>query len=344
MSEDTSNCQEFWALAQESSIDSIKKISKILEDKSSDTFDKHILPYRACYALLYKGKPGIDKLVELLDKVDSHIYSMAILRSLWAAGEGRLVPSLFSEVCKEFNQPLSQEISSYAHEVFLNFILKCQVNPDMFYRLTSFLYTETMHSLDDKAGYINFHKSIFNLLTESTIKISKDLIDNFQKLIESEVKEEEYQLFIEEHPVLINPLAMNVIDKHKLGTEYITDYIIETLTEEYILVEIEKPQDKIFTKAGEFSSQFSHAFGQVLDFIDWIENNIAYARTKLPNITSPKGLLIMGRNNDLTEEMRRKLRRFNHNSNSIEVLTYDDLLSRAMSLYSNIKRKIEIQE
>lgn len=154
-----------------------------------------------------------------------------------------------------------------------------------------------------------------------------------------ETTEEEYQKFFKENPILIDPVSFKVFDKHKLGDDLITDFVVGTLKNNYYVVEIEKPQDTIFNKNEDFSSKFTHAFGQVLDFIDWVECNIAYAQKKLPDIVSPKGLLIMGRSQNMTERQLRKLKRFNKNSNNIEVLTYDDILLKAESLYNNLRIK-----
>jgi hypothetical protein len=53
------------------------------------------------------------------------------------------------------------------------------------------------------------------------------------------------------------------------------------------LVEIERPQDKIFTTSDDFASRFTHAFGQVLDFQQWMDRNVAYAQELLlPATTS----------------------------------------------------------
>lgn len=135
-----------------------------------------------------------------------------------------------------------------------------------------------------------------------------------------------------QNPAFLNPLASQLISKHKLGCEFITDYVLETLTGEFIVVEIEKPQDKIFTQANDFSSQFIHAFGQVIDFIEWIEQNISYAQKKLPGISAPKGILVMGMRSTLAVAQADKLRRFNRNSSNIQVLTYDDLLTNTRAL------------
>ncbi|MGD9968915.1 MAG: Shedu immune nuclease family protein [Sulfuricurvum sp.] len=336
-------CNEFFHLVEEDSKESLEKISEFLLKKEFDTFDKHNFPYFACHALLQKGPRGIDKLIEILERIDGSIYPNAIVRSLWMASKGKLYKPLFSSICSQLSTPLTQETMDYAREAFLTFVIKGHVDPETFHRLIQFMYFQTIEMGRDKDEYIEFHQDIFNILTDSTIKISQDVITGFASLIDEQTNEEKYQLYFEQHPVLVDPLAMSIIDKQKLGTEYITDFVVETLKGDYILVEIEKPQDKIFTQAGDFSSSFSHAFGQVLDFIEWVESNIAYAQTKLPGITAPRGLLVIGRSTDLTNQMRKKLRRFNRNSNSIEVLTYDDVLSRAESLYNNIKKKISLE-
>ncbi|MEZ9685603.1 Shedu anti-phage system protein SduA domain-containing protein [Vibrio atlanticus] len=129
--------------------------------------------------------------------------------------------------------------------------------------------------------------------------------------------------------------------KKKLGEEFITDYVLETLSSEYILVEIEKPSDQIFTKSNDFHHKFTHAFGQVLDFIEWVEQNIAYAQKKLPNISSPTGLLIIGMREYLNDEQIKKLNRFNKNSSKIKVLTFDDLLFNTKQLQNNIRARVK---
>jgi hypothetical protein len=100
----------------------------------------------------------------------------------------------------------------------------------------------------------------------------------------------------------------------------------------------------ISTRANDFTAEFTHAFGQVLDFQQWVDSHGEYARHLMPGISSPRGLLIMGRRYDLTEENRLKLRRFSANCISIDVLTFDDLLGNASSLYESILRKVSRRE
>jgi hypothetical protein len=101
-------------------------------------------------------------------------------------------------------------------------------------------------------------------------------------------------------------------------------------------VEIEKPQDAIFTGGGDFTARFNHAYGQVLDFQEWIDAHGGYARSLMPGVFSPKGVLIIGMRKGLSAEQAAKLKRFSINSRSVEVFTYDDLIRKAKDLYMNI--------
>ena len=83
-------------------------------------------------------------------------------------------------------------------------------------------------------------------------------IKEFERLLESELREEDYQRFLADHPVFIDPLASEVIPKQKLGLEKTTDYAVRRSDNEWILVEIEKPQSRIFTKNDNFTAEFTH--------------------------------------------------------------------------------------
>lgn len=85
-----------------------------------------------------------------------------------------------------------------------------------------------------------------------------------------------------------------------------------------------------------FTAEFNHAFGQVLGFQAWVSKHPEYARHHMPGISCPRGLLVIGRKNTLTAEQSDKLRQLCLNSQAVSVLTYDDLIERARTLYANI--------
>ncbi len=335
--------KDFYDLAKEDTEGAFSTLIKYLDEKSKDTYDKHIIPYLACRALIYKGEKGINALISLVDRIGGAIYPSAIIESLWLASTGHLSTLPVSNLLKDFHFDISEDIQKISKDAFVNFVLKSHKDPESFDRLITFLYLHNVKTAFDEEKHKQFHKSIFSILADTSINISMDMIKCFQRLIDEEQHEEKYQEYIKQNPVFIDPLSSDVVDKHRFGSDLIVDFVIETLRGEYILVEIEKPQDEIFTSSNDFTSKFSHAFGQVIDFINWVEENIAYAERKLPGISSPKGLLIMGRSIGMSDIQVRKLRRFNRNSNSIIVLTYDDIITKAKSLYSNIRRRVDFE-
>ena len=119
-----------------------------------------------------------------------------------------------------------------------------------------------------------------------------------------------------------------------------TDFVIQRLDNEYRAVEIEKPQDPIFSKSSDFTSTFFHAVGQIVDFQLWLSKNIAYASSSLPGITVPVvGMLVIGLRTKLSPHETEKLFTYVQGHSLIEVFTYDDLLARAKNIYSNILRR-----
>lgn len=344
MSYDEYKCKNIYNLMIENSQESFDNLALILSKKDSDLYLKHSLPFWATFALLNFGEDGVDKIIEILSNSSSTIISNKIITVLWNLSNNLTYESRDFVKCEYFNKiEISEELHLYIKEKFFDFILKTHEDPESFFQLINFITTEVITTISNKEKFISFHKDFFSIISDSSINISPKIINDFEIKINSELREEEYQNYLKKFPVLIDPLSMRIIDKQKLGNELITDFIIETLKGEYILVEIEKPQDKIFTLNDDFSSSFYHAFGQVLDFIEWVENNISYAQTLLPNISSPKGILIIGRSTQLNDKRKNKLKRFNRNSNSIKVLTYDDIVQTSKSLYNNIRKKIEIK-
>lgn len=76
----------------------------------------------------------------------------------------------------------------------------------------------------------------------------------------------------------------------------------------------------------------------MLDFQEWIDSHGEYARSLLPGISSPKGMLIIGRSTKLTIRQKRKLHMFNLSNSMVNVLTFDDVLNQTQHLYDNIHR------
>lgn len=125
--------------------------------------------------------------------------------------------------------------------------------------------------------------------------------------------------------------------KVALGSEFVTDFVIERSDAEYVLVELEPPTMPLYTKGGDPSARLNHAEKQVEDWREWISENIAYARQNLPGIQEPSGVVIMGRKRDMTRKNEKALRRRNRDRSAVTVWTYDDMLERLRRFIRNLR-------
>ena len=306
----------------------------------------------ACRALLQKGAIGIEALSNSAvqssfeEAPGKYADVLVILETLWYVAHGQLPPYGLNknlELAPPLdNQPPSESILAAQHAL-QEIVEESQLNDDLLTKLVMFLVTGAMNLAlveDSETGGSranSFLRSvIFEVFTEPAIKITRRLVTRFEILINEPHEEEVYQQFLRQHPVFIDPLASQVIPKQKLGVEHFTDFVVRRLDNEYIVVEIERPHDPLFTGKNDFTARFTHAYGQVIDFQEWVDAHGEYARSLMPGISSPRGMLLIGSRKGLTAEQAVKLRRFNINSRSVEVFTYDDLLAKAKDLYNNI--------
>jgi hypothetical protein len=343
-----------FALSQEDS--SIADLRRLLSFRFNFFGESNLaVPRLAARALLQKGKLGVQVLSNSaleasFDKGERLDVGVA-LEALWHGAHGQLPPKgllLDVDFVPPLDSPPSSDVVEAARQSFHEIVEESQFNEDLFEKLLLFQFQAIMSVAsfkdeippEEKKAATDFMRSVvFEVFAEPAIKITRRLITTFGTLVSENRNEEEYQRFLTKHPVFIDPLASEVIPKQKLGLEHITDFVVRRLDNEYILVEIEKPQDAIFTSGNDLTAKFTHAYGQVLDFQEWVDAHGEYARSLMPGIFSPKGVLIIGMRSELTPEQIAKLKRFSINSRSIEVYTFDDLIRKAKDLYENIYKK-----
>ncbi len=160
-------------------------------------------------------------------------------------------------------------------------------------------------------------------------------LEEFRGLISNPDVHEKRDLhpFIEENPFLLFPNPDTTLSEVPigLGTEHRIDFMVRRPNATYLLVELENPRHQITTQAGDFTAEVNHALCQVEDWQEWIEGNLTTVQGYYPEMTSPEGLVVIGRE-DGSEQQARRLRRRNVNMRGrIEILTYDDLVRGAES-------------
>jgi hypothetical protein len=325
----------FGELARRGDDDALGELRQLLRVRDAGTYDKHIVPRLTARALLRRGQQGVAELMAALPVAPGTIYPNVIIEAIWFAARGQHARDVFgvAERSAELTVPLDAETSAAAVRALRDLFAESRVNNELFIRLLDFVHGLWMRTTVPDDDVANEARLLF---AEATIRLTPTLLDRFRELVDQELREEEYQVFLRDNPVLLDPLAAEAVPKQRLGIERVTDFALKRVDGRWTLVEIEKPQDKLFTLGNDFTAEFTHAFGQVLDFQRWVEDHGEYARSLMPGIASPAGLLVMGRRDSLDDENQGKLMRFVDNSRRIEVMTFDDVLASSESLYKNL--------
>lgn len=164
------------------------------------------------------------------------------------------------------------------------------------------------------------------------------LLDEYAAILGTDPVEEVLQEFLAKNPALLSPTHKRVWLKVPFGDK-VSDFVFHDANGDYLLVEIERPSKKLFTKRGDTSSHLSHAQNQITDWKRYIEDNLKTVQVELglegisPN---PKSLIVMGRSSAVPEKGSRKLVTMRSDNPRQNIMTYDDVLENAKAAVENI--------
>jgi len=321
-----------------------KDYQTILEIAQYDDLYDYYLSSLAMGALPGWGACGIDKLLELAFddnkklKTQSRALEVLLTISRGVVPESKnikyLVPC-WDEVKK---YSVSQELANYC---LFNLREKILITFEDEYEMSNLLFK--LGTMAQYSGLgIGFDsedlKYFLSLIIDSQLILNLSIIQKFEDLISGSPKhEEKLQKFLTEHPLLLDPFVSELFTKQKLGSDFITDYVIKRTNNQYVLVEIENSTDKLFNQNGSFTSSLTVAISQVRDFQAWVSDNLTYAQKKMPGIKHPEGLVVIGRGCNLSEIQKKRLAEENYSRRGhIRIVTYDDLLETSKTVYKNI--------
>ncbi len=180
------------------------------------------------------------------------------------------------------------------------------------------------------------------------VDLSEGAIEELETVIARADDERPIQEFLGENRHLLTALLEGVdrycLPQKRLGGEYIPDFIIgdvNSLGIRWVLVELETPRSGIYLKDGlRFDQKARRGVEQVIEWRNWLSDNIAYARRKrsenglgLFDIREkPEALVLVGRRAriPITKDAQRHEYR---ESNGIRVHTYDWLLKTLRGIF-----------
>ena len=162
------------------------------------------------------------------------------------------------------------------------------------------------------------------------------LLSEFETLLTG--AEEPMHQFLKKNPILLYPTYDRLWSKVPFG-ERVSDFVVRESPDDYVLVEIEAPHRELFRRDGHLRHEFTHAIGQVTDWLAYLADHRAEIEAKydMRGISvSPRGLVVIGRSGGLTDEHRRKLATIQERQPRLRILTYDDVIANARAVFEKI--------
>lgn len=162
----------------------------------------------------------------------------------------------------------------------------------------------------------------------------------YKKLIDNNAEEPLLQSFFEQNPNFLIADQIKCEPKPNFGGELEPDFIIEASNLLITIIEIEKPAKHIFRKNNQPTAILTQAQKQMRDFLKWARDNRSFLRERGWNNISEentKGLIIIGKKENLTPNQIDALTAMNHELSSYSISTFDDIYNENFARLQNWK-------
>ncbi|MFX0136097.1 MAG: hypothetical protein ACFFDN_20825 [Candidatus Hodarchaeota archaeon] len=171
----------------------------------------------------------------------------------------------------------------------------------------------------------------------------QSIIQEYKNLLKNNSEEPEFQDFFEKNPNFLDGKVIKYYPKKSFGGEAIPDFVLLLNDKTYLIVEIEKPNIKLFNKKGDPSSELTHAQQQIRDYISWaIEEKEFLRKRGCEDISESNiyGLLIIGDSNKLNKNEVKKLEKINAEvKNKYSIKTFDNVLKENEAILNNMRAR-----
>jgi Domain of unknown function (DUF4263) len=163
----------------------------------------------------------------------------------------------------------------------------------------------------------------------------------FMHLLDSHQREEVFQKFIEENPILLRQFPADKIQfKPPILTFYNADFAVLSPQRELILIEIETPDTRLLKKDGDQAAPLTHAIDQIQRCLHVMDEHRVAALTSMKieaqMVGNIRGVVIAGRDRGNDKDHLRRLKGML--SGRILFLTFDDLAASLAALVEQMRR------
>ncbi len=189
------------------------------------------------------------------------------------------------------------------------------------------------HATQDVQRYLT------RLIPKIPISLLMESIEYYYQLVrKKEIMEEDVLKFLLNHPFMLSLDIEQLFYKPKLSEKYVPDFVIRTSGKKYLVIEVEHPQARLFTKQMDETKELREARTQMEEYLSFIRNNILYLRSKYPELSveNLQGLIVIGLNSTLTEGEKQRLNQLNYTLKDYQIKTFDELAEVLITFLKNL--------
>jgi len=170
------------------------------------------------------------------------------------------------------------------------------------------------------------------------LRLGPQVIAEYEQLILGSPDDEPtFQHFLQEHPALLDPLAVEVNPQAVVAfSNEKPDFIIRRLDESYLVVEIETPGKRLLLNDGQWADDARHAQLQVENYLENFAQGVE-GPEEMQRRRHARGLAVVGLERALSDEQRQQfVQKRIYLSKSIDVVGFDWLAVRASNILKNM--------
>jgi hypothetical protein len=176
---------------------------------------------------------------------------------------------------------------------------------------------------------------------------NKKALDELQELITEDATELRFQAWFEHNTWAFGVEYLKIYKTSRIGIHSDSDFIAQSLDEYADLIELKRPNMLLLAYDASHkdyypSSDLSKAMGQAVNYLQAMENSRGELQEQDGiTVLKPRIKIIAGMTNTFTPPQKKALRLINNGLHGIEIISYDQVVSRAQKLIDIFSPVIE---
>lgn len=174
----------------------------------------------------------------------------------------------------------------------------------------------------------------------ASVKHAKNIkaTDEFSVLLDDGKKELKLHSWVKDNTWVFGVEYIKFLDKSKIGIHSDSDFIVESLDGYADLIELKQSEFKLFNYDKDHdsyyqTSELSKAVGQSIKYLKVMEDSRLILKEEDGlNVLKPRIKIVIGRSSEMDDKEKEALRLLNDSLHNIEIMTYDEIKTRAERL------------